>query len=327
MFLISTKVEGVGFLGKSLTEGMDGFYAERIKRTAEYYGLTLMPVLYGDDVNETSVKEYVNTVCNSNLSVITFHTVQTIQLAKDVLDHFKDKEDPNIYRPIAYIDGGLISPNFANDFDSSYHQKNKGNFAFRGFEAFMKNNYTELYETKYESIGVPSKFEAVYLLGNLNMFLTALKKSESTNPIDAITLIYNTEFEYAGGKILLIENNYISATQYVMEFDDQNGVTVKYTMPPKKSFEPSQLFGEYKSQTCSLLRGDDESGMVDVTYFTIALIHHSDGILHYEDRLLTYFFLYLIDYYNENYNGILDVKIQPYFIEMKDDVEKTIDFV
>lgn len=325
MFLISTKVDAVGFLGKSNTANMDEFYSGRIKQAAEYYGLKILPILYGNDVNSTSVTDYVKTISNANMSVVTFHTVQDENLEKSLLDLFDSAVwyNSEIYRPIAYIDGGLISPNFAN-LPADYKKKNKGNVAFRGFESFMINNYTKLYEDKYKTYGVPSQFEAVYLMGNLNMFITALERSETTNPSDFLTLIYNIEFEYAGGKIMLVENNYITATQYVMEFDDNNGVTVKYTMPLKKSFEPSQLFGEYKTETCSFLQDDEISS---VSYFTIGLIHHSSGTLHYEDRLLTYFLLYLIDYYNDNDNGILDVKIQPYFIEMKNNIEDTVNDV
>lgn len=135
-------------------------------------------------------------------------------------------------------------------------------------------------------------------MGNILLVAQAMSQASLENTDSFLNIVYNNPTEYGGGEIELVGNNYISHSEYVYEIQNDGKLEMKYVLPISIHFEPYQIITDKKEWTCNFLKS--EYGVVNINSITIGFVHPlANGYLYEEERLLTYFLIYLCDYYND----------------------------
>lgn len=125
-----------------------------------------------------------------------------------------------------------------------------------------------------------------------------LNRVNTNNILDILPFLYNREYTYPGGKLMLLENNNIASSWYVYKFKfDASALTVykESTITMNKGFTPNQYFDRYYTEKCNLVNPENNVTELDVIK-TLMVTEYS---LNLNDKYLRRMLHEMVSYYNE----------------------------
>lgn len=283
-FYISEKVDAIGFLGKSSVDDLDPYYEHVIKMVAPKMGLELFDFIYGENLTDSSIEEYIKEVRGSELNIATFTSITDSVTLGKVLDDY-GITTITTYSPIVYLEEG-------DAISSSSDARNVNNLAF--IKHKIENTEFDTFCSTHTS--VPSR-DCVYIAKNVDLLIKSLEISGSLDIITLVHHLYDINHHYGDEEIMLVDNNYISTSVYIYDFKSDGSIqNIVYEVKATYNFEPEGNYGEMRYDTCDFLLFLEEGYAEYDGWLPIAFIQIMNS---FEDRILRDFFVYLINTLND----------------------------
>lgn len=153
-------------------------------------------------------------------------------------------------------------------------------------------------------------------MGILDMLHQVTNRIDSASVFSYMSISYNNEFTYPGGKIILSETQYLSTSMYVVDIHKDSGV-LKYTqyspIEPNTKSQPMEIYGELPTKECSFISNPID-GLVDNDVITVLLINNIHNSMKYRGIHTRLAFKQLITHIN-NKGGILDKQLYAFFLD------------
>lgn len=152
-----------------------------------------------------------------------------------------------------------------------------------------------------------SRDNDVFMIGLANIIVDVFHRVDTYNVLDILPFIYNIEYPFPGGKLVLLENNNIATSWYIYRFvyDSTATPTIKAkknsTIAMNKGFTHDQYFDRYYSERCNLLNPEKNMTELDV----IKTLMVTEYNLNLNDKYLRRMLHEMVSYYNENVFAII----------------------
>lgn len=146
LFAVSSKVDGIGFIGNSEYTAIDEYYNSQLFEIGKYMGLNKLASYYNfttSDMNNIITNYIQNLTDYKGTKVLTFTTFQNKGDAQSLIDKISSN-NLKTKTIIVYGDGGITWD------DIQTITNNEGNMMLMGYSDTFDNEDKQIYDTYYK---------------------------------------------------------------------------------------------------------------------------------------------------------------------------------